>query len=122
MTKIPINKTKNPMIFASKNTKIAQKKNTKFLLKFSKIAPKLYSKNFNVVSFALLSRYRSVTVTVIDRRQPIPNRYHSVTLPLPSVSDRYLPLPTVTHRYSPLPTVTITNRYSPLQVTVGNGE
>jgi hypothetical protein len=50
---------------------------------YLKITNYYYSKNFNVAPFALPSRYH-YTVTVIDRRP----RYHTVTLPLPTITDR----------------------------------
>jgi hypothetical protein len=65
-----------------------------------------YSKNLDF--FRL--RYRSVTVTVIDRRLPIPyrDRYRYYT-----VTDRP-PLPTITDRYPSLPLLTVPSN--------GNGE
>jgi hypothetical protein len=61
---------------------------SKYILR--KISNGKLHKNFNVVPFALLSRYR-YTVTVIDRRPPL----HTVTLPLTTVTDRHPPLLTV---------------------------
>jgi hypothetical protein len=66
-------------------------------LKITYTSPKQYSKNYDLVPFALPSRYRSVTVplplalpyryrytvTVIDRRPPLQTVTVTVTLPLP---------------------------------------
>ena len=70
---------------------------------------------------SLRLRYRPVTVTPLPW-STVGHRYHTVTLPLPTITHRYAPLPTVTHRYPPLPTVTITDRYSPFPTVTCNGE
>jgi hypothetical protein len=76
-------------------------------------------------------RYR-YTVTVIDRRPPLPYRYHTITLPLHPVTlplhpvtlplhPVTLPLHPVTHLYSPLPLLTVPHRYKQRSGTVSNG-